>query len=79
MLFGVKFSTLTIHEMKTQFFKIKIINHTPLLFGNTYVDAFHKDMVGKVKLVRRTKHDGAYFECKTGESILKNDCQIVKK
>jgi hypothetical protein len=65
--------------MKTEYFKIRIIKHTPLLFGNKYVDAFHKNMIGKIKLVKRTEHDGAYFECKTGESILKRDCQIIKK
>lgn len=60
-----------------KYFKVKIIKHTQLLFGNTYVDAFHKDMVGDTILVRRTAHDGAYFECKTGESILKTDCKVL--
>lgn len=68
--------------MKTNnspYFKIRIIKHTPLTFGNRYVDAFHKDLVGKVKLVRDTPHQGAYYECKTGESILKRDCKPIKK
>jgi hypothetical protein len=64
---------------KTEFFKVKIIKATPLLFESTYHAPFHEHMVGKVKLVRRTSWDGAYFECKTGESILKQDVQIVKK
>lgn len=58
-----------------RYFKVKIANHTQLLFGNTYVDAFHKDMVGKTIFVRKTEHNGAYYECKTGESILKADCK----
>lgn len=61
------------------YFKVRIVKHTPLLFGNNYHDAFHKDLVGKVILVRDTPHRGAYYECKTGESILKHDCQTLKK
>ena len=61
------------------YFKVRIIKHTPLIFGNKPVNAFHKDLVGKVILVRDTPHRGAYYECKTGESILKHDCQILKK
>lgn len=39
---------------------------------------FHKDMIGQTILVRKTEHDGAYYECKTGESILKQDVEEVK-
>jgi len=60
--------------MKNPFFKVRIAQHTPLLFGNKHEDMFHKNMVGKIILVRNTAHNGAYYECKTGESILKTDC-----
>lgn len=60
------------------YFKIRIIKHTPLLFGNKHMDMFHKDLVGAVKLVKDTPHKGSFFECKTGESILKSDCKKIK-
>ena len=65
--------------MKSKWFKVEIIKHTPLLFGNEYCDAFHKDMIGQNIVVRKTEWDGAYYECKTGESIIKSDCKIIKR
>jgi hypothetical protein len=59
------------------FFEVKIVKHTKLLTGNDYVDAFHKDMVGETILVKLTEHNGAYYECISGESILKSDCKII--
>lgn len=61
------------------YFYVKIIKHTPLLFGDNYHDMFHKNKIGTVILVRETPHEGVYYECKTGESILKTDCEKINK
>ena len=60
--------------MKNNYFKVKIVKHTPLLFQNKHEDCWHKDKVGQTILVKNTDWDGAYYEAKTGESILKSDC-----
>lgn len=62
---------------RNRYFKVKIIKHTPAIVHSAKVDRFHKDMVGQTVLVRKTPWDGAYFECKTGESLLKIDCEII--
>lgn len=61
--------------MRGIYFKVKIQKHTKLLFGNNYVDAWHKDKIGKTILVKKTEWDGAYYEAKNGNSILKSDCE----
>lgn len=64
--------------MKSQYFKVNIVKHTKLLFDNNYEDCFHKDKVGDDIIVREVDWPSAYYECKTGESILKTDCEIIK-
>lgn len=59
------------------YFKVKIIKHTKLLFGNKYEDCWHKSKIGETIIVRKTDWDGSYYETKNGESILKTDCRIV--
>lgn len=57
-----------------KYFKVKIIKHTQLLFGNKKEDMFHKDMIGQTISVRNsTDPNSTYYECETGESILKSD------
>ena len=58
--------------------KVKIIKHSPLLFQSTYYDAWHVDSVGKTIVVRNTDWNGAYYECKNGNSILKSDCETAR-
>lgn len=65
--------------MAATYFKVKIEKHTPLTFGNRKVDVFHKDMVGQTILVKEANYEGSpFYECKTGESILKSDCMPIK-
>lgn len=63
--------------MKTEYFKVKIVKHTPLLFGNTYENMWHVNSIGKTIKVKKTLHDGAYFECMDGSSILRYDCELL--
>ena len=66
--------------MERRWFKVRIKQHTPLLFGSRYEDAFHKDKIGDVILVREASYEGSpYYECKTGESILKIDVEKISK
>ena len=64
---------------KQKWFDVKITKHTKLLFGNKYEDAFHKDMVGETISVKEVDWASAYYEVKSGESILKTDCAIISK
>ncbi len=65
--------------MNKKYFKVKIVQHTPLLIQNSYVDVYHKNKIGNIILVREPQFTSAYYECKTGESILKTDCIKVAK
>lgn len=59
------------------YFKVRIIKHSQILFGNTYVDGWHKDMVGRVIKVREVEWPSAYYEAMSGDSILKSDCERI--
>ena len=61
------------------YFKVKITKHTQLLFCSTKCDMFHSEKVGDVILVKKTQHNGAFLECKTGDSILKTDVMPIAK
>jgi len=62
-----------------KYFKVKIIKSTKLQFAWGKEHPFHRAMVGRIILVRKTEHNGAYLECKTGESILKSDVLAIAK
>lgn len=61
----------------TKLFKVKIARHTPLIFQNSPVNMWHVNKVGKVIKVREVEWPSAFYETKTGESILKTDCDII--
>lgn len=59
------------------YFLVEIIKHTQLTFGNKLEDLWYKDKVGQTILVKKTDWDGAFYEAQTGESVLKDDCEII--
>jgi hypothetical protein len=61
------------------YFKVKIIKHTPLLFDNNYIDAWHKDKIDDMILVKEVDWISAFYETKNGSSILKNDCERISE
>ena len=64
-----------------KYFKVKIIKHSPLTFGNEKCDTWLKDKVGQVLLVREVDWPSAFYETKVenGVSILKSDCERIAK
>ena len=62
-----------------KFFKVEIVKATPLLFGNNLADPFHIKMVGKKIFVRQVDLNSAYFETKSGNSILRWDVKRIVK
>lgn len=58
-------------------FKVVITNATQITVGNDKVSPWYADMIGEVIEVRKTDWDGAYFEAKSGDSILKHDVTII--
>ncbi len=64
---------------KQKWFKVKIVKHTKLLFGNKKENMFHKDMVGETIEVKEHDWQSPYYEVKSGESILKIDCSELSK
>lgn len=54
----------------------KIIKHTPLLFGNEYVNGWHVNKIEETIIVREPGWQSVYYEVNTGDSILKKDVQL---
>ena len=65
--------------MSNKFFKVKIVKHTPIVFGRQQFDNWHKKHVGETILVKETNMLKDYYECKIGHLILKVDCEIINK
>lgn len=67
--------------MKSKYFKVRVIKHTPLLFNTEYVDTWLSDKVGRILLVKEVDWPSAFYETKieNGVSVLKSDCERIAK
>lgn len=57
--------------MKNKYFKVRIEKASNK-------DLWYVDKIGDVIMVKRTEHDGAYFEAKNGFSVVKQDVSLLK-
>ena len=64
-------------ENQNPYFEVKIIKHTQLQFAHGKTDGWYVDSVGKTIRVREVMWPSAYYECESGDSILKSDTQKV--
>jgi len=69
----------TAPSQSSRFFKVEITKATLLCLGNTLVNPFYEKMVGKKVFVRQPNFNSAYYETKSGNSILRWDCKRVSK